>query len=256
MIEALYYTIFKYTKNAPPYISCHGYHEIAYVISGEGAIELNGQSYLLKGNSIVIMPEGTVHKEISGKKTMSLFYAGFISVGETPWALFPACVLDDADYDILIGIKNMISEMKGDQPYKDDILLHHLSVILMCLHRKVVLKQERILDDPSDRFIKDAIDFMKENLTGEIDLVGISNRYNLNKNYFASLFKRKTGLPPVSFLKQLRVDMAKRLLSEGVYTITEIAEMIGMKDPYYFSRVFREVTGMSPKAFRSSMDVF
>ena len=78
------------------------------------------------------------------------------------------------------------------------------------------------------------------------DLMGMSR---------ASLSKRlnsETGLPTSQFLRNYRLDIAKRMLKENVANrnITEIAYRVGFNDPKYFTRCFTKQYGVAPSAYR------
>ena len=70
--------------------------------------------------------------------------------------------------------------------------------------------------------------------------------------YFGRVFKRETGLQPLEWLNQRRLQMASQYLSSTRKTISEIAAMRGFSDQFYFSRVFRRHFGQSPLRYRKA----
>lgn len=71
----------------------------------------------------------------------------------------------------------------------------------------------------------------------------------LSRDYFRRIFKAETGCNPLEYLTEKRITHAMQLMESGYagrITIKEIAALVGFDDPYYFSRVFRKVTGKSP----------
>ena len=71
----------------------------------------------------------------------------------------------------------------------------------------------------------------------------------MSYRHFRRLFQQCTGVPPGQYLLNLRINRAKRLLEEPL-TIAEVAYRAGFSDPYYFSRLFKQKTGVSPKKWR------
>lgn len=67
--------------------------------------------------------------------------------------------------------------------------------------------------------------------------------------YFHSLFRQWAGLSPVAYRSRLRIARAKELLQSGA-GVTQTAAAVGFDDPFYFSRVFKAETGLSPRAYR------
>ena len=79
-------------------------------------------------------------------------------------------------------------------------------------------------------------------------------KLHLNHNYVRDLFTQKVGCTPLQYLTEIRLDYAKQLLSSRNltnYSIRNISFMCGFSDPYYFSRVFKKHTGVSPRNWES-----
>ena len=63
-------------------------------------------------------------------------------------------------------------------------------------------------------------------------------------------FKQATGLTPLGYLQQLRVESAKRLLEEGSRSFNEITNLVGYEDIPFFRKVFMKLTGLRPKEYQ------
>ncbi|TSA29037.1 MAG: AraC family transcriptional regulator [Verrucomicrobiaceae bacterium] len=87
-------------------------------------------------------------------------------------------------------------------------------------------------------------------LAGVITLAEWAAAVNLNPVYFGRIFKRETGLKPMEWLGQRRLEMAAQYLSSTSKTVTEIAGECGYACPFYFSRQFRRHHGLSPLLYR------
>lgn len=83
-----------------------------------------------------------------------------------------------------------------------------------------------------------------ERISRYAELCGIS------ESYFHMLFKRWSGLSPVDYRNRLRVAHAKSILQNSSMSIGEVATAVGFEDQFYFSRVFKTVTGTSPQKYR------
>jgi AraC family transcriptional regulator, arabinose operon regulatory protein len=68
--------------------------------------------------------------------------------------------------------------------------------------------------------------------------------------HFFRCFKRVTGSSPIDWLRRERINQAKRLLTQSIDPIGDIAERVGYSDPFYFSRDFKRMTGHSPTEYR------
>jgi AraC-like DNA-binding protein len=74
----------------------------------------------------------------------------------------------------------------------------------------------------------------------------------LNPVYFGRIFRRETGLRPMEWLNNRRLQMASQYLSNTAKSVAEIADMCGFSDQFYFSRVFRQHFGLSPANYRKA----
>ena len=72
----------------------------------------------------------------------------------------------------------------------------------------------------------------------------------MNPTYVSHAFVEKTGISFSTWLRGLRMDHAKKLLTSSKLSITEIASMSGYNDTSQFIRIFRQETGMTPKKYR------
>jgi two-component system, response regulator YesN len=93
--------------------------------------------------------------------------------------------------------------------------------------------------------------FLRENFHKEISLEQIARSFNFNASYLSKIFIKYTEEPPSKYLMRLRINEAKYLLvHHRDLPIKEVGERVGYPDPYYFSRIFKQMTGSTPKEFQ------
>ncbi|KOF57372.1 AraC family transcriptional regulator [Clostridium sp. DMHC 10] len=97
--------------------------------------------------------------------------------------------------------------------------------------------------------IKIIIKFMTDNINKKITLSELSQLVNLSPTYLSKVFKKTTGYSIIEFFNKMKIDKAKELIIEGDKKIKEVAEIVGYKDEFYFSRIFKKIEGISPKEF-------
>lgn len=73
-----------------------------------------------------------------------------------------------------------------------------------------------------------------------------------NASYYCDWFRQQTGCLPGSYLRNIRIQRAKELLTSTSYSVMEIAVMVGYSSNATFTRAFHSATGLSPKAYRDS----
>ncbi len=94
--------------------------------------------------------------------------------------------------------------------------------------------------------------YLQEHYSQDISLGELSERFGFTSEYLGKIFKKYTGETPSKYLTKLRMNEAKRLLvGKPEMEIQKIGEMVGYKDGFYFSRVFKSYTGIQPSEFRN-----
>lgn len=99
--------------------------------------------------------------------------------------------------------------------------------------------------------LKEAVSFIENNYARPLNMATVSNHVSLNYSYFSEAFKAYTGESFVVYLKKVRIERAKTLLTEPGMKISEIGEAVGFENNKQFARVFKELEGISPHEYRS-----
>lgn len=98
--------------------------------------------------------------------------------------------------------------------------------------------------------LRQIIDYIEAHLEQEIKLETLAQLLKMSQFHFSRLFKQAIGLSPYQYLIQQRVERAKHLLKTSDSLIVEIALECGFNSHSHLSKQFRQLTGMTPKAYR------
>jgi YesN/AraC family two-component response regulator len=93
-------------------------------------------------------------------------------------------------------------------------------------------------------------EYIDQNYSDDLWLTGLSQRFNVEGSYLSKTFKSTVGENLMFYISKTRVEKAKALLCKKELNITDIALLVGYGDYSYFSRVFRKITGLSPREYR------
>lgn len=92
--------------------------------------------------------------------------------------------------------------------------------------------------------------FLRKNISKTLTLDEIAEQAQMSKSHFSRVFKKHTNYSPMDYFIHLKMQHACTLLSNTQKSIREIALEAGYDDPYYFSRIFKRITRMSPTTYR------
>jgi AraC-like DNA-binding protein/ligand-binding sensor protein len=99
-----------------------------------------------------------------------------------------------------------------------------------------------------------AMSYIRRRFADKVTLEDVASEVALSPTYFSRLFKQEAGQSFKSYLNDLRIGEAKKLLWETTIPLIDIASRVGFEDQSYFSRVFRSLVGISPGKFRRTAD--
>ncbi|NJK54706.1 MAG: AraC family transcriptional regulator [Pleurocapsa sp. SU_5_0] len=103
-----------------------------------------------------------------------------------------------------------------------------------------------------ERQLVTVLDYINEYLDRDIRLADLAQLLGMSQFHFSYLFKRSLGTPPYQYLLQQRIERAKQLLKQTDKSIIDIAFLCGFNSHSHLSKQFRQLTGMTPKAFRAT----
>ena len=121
------------------------------------------------------------------------------------------------------------------------------SVLMYTFSRLKVAKKQ------SDDVVSKAIQIVEDDFTSpELSLATVADRLGYNVKYLSHSFKEKMGMGFSQYLRTVRIKHAVFLMEHGVNSVKNVAFLCGFTDPLYFSSVFKEALGVSPKDFMSN----
>jgi AraC-like DNA-binding protein len=92
---------------------------------------------------------------------------------------------------------------------------------------------------------------MRDDVRGELSLGEFAQSVNLSVWRLCHIFKSDVGMPPIRYLRVLRMERAKGLLESSFLSVKEIAFQVGLTDESHFVRDFKSTYGFSPALYRS-----
>lgn len=228
-----------------------------YCVDGHGWYKIGSQRYEVGPNEFFILPQNTEHT--------------YGSDLDHPWSIYWIHFGGDSlpELNKMQAVQNHFKphhvKNNGDivslfaKIYKTLELGYSIDNLLfanMCLSEFLTLfiynsrHYEPTANDKID-CVDSAILFMQEHINDNISLGDLSSQYNYSVSRFSNLFKQKTGYAPIDYFVQMKMQKACQQLNFTTRSIKDIAFSMGFDDPYYFSKRFRTVMGISPKKYRA-----
>lgn len=233
-------------------------HILIYCVEGKGKVQIEKKSYPLNPDDLIIIPAGTPHNYSADEKdSWTIYWIHFKGIIAN--AVVDAMIAQFKGHQGTVTFQNKRIELFDDiygnleRGYGNDNLCyanmcvwHFLSSFLY--DEKFNLPEKK--ESKQDTIIEPSINFMQKHLSETLRLSDIAESVNVSVPHYSFLFKQKTGFAPMEYFNQLKVQKACQYLLFTDLRIKEISEQLGIEDPYYFSRMFTRLMGLSPKEYR------
>ena len=144
---------------------------------------------------------------------------------------------------------HLLSTVRSSDYMRDMRINQLLSELMVCIMSESWHPEDK--KDAQKRIsVVDVKEYLNNHYADRLTLDELSNQFYINKYYLAKSFKNQFGLSITTYLQNIRITKAKQLLRFSDKTIETIGYEVGLGNPAYFSRVFKNVEGVSPKSFR------
>ena len=227
-----------------------------YCVEGNGTIRVGTQQFQLSPNHYFIIPRDAPHHYQSSRSDpWSIYWVHFEGINSD--SLYkrhlcnePAKVCPIPYDESRISLFDQFFDML--EKSFDTRSLEAVNFMLAQFLSSFIYHEEMFPSYYGSDHISESIAFMKSNLQGNYSLRDFAFQQNISVSHYADLFKRKTGRSPIQYYNQLKIHKSCQYLYFTDMSIKEICVELGIDDPYYFSRLFKKMMGLSPTKYRSN----
>ncbi|WP_099469242.1 response regulator [Konateibacter massiliensis] len=121
---------------------------------------------------------------------------------------------------------------------------------LLAFHDKISIRFDA---NKNKQKISEAVEYIRKNYYNDLNMAVVSNHISMNYSLFSHSFKQYTGNNFVHYLKNIRMEEAKKLLEETDMRVNEISQKVGYDNEKHFMKLFKSACGVSPSEYRKNM---
>ena len=258
------------------------YFRIYYIDEGYGEISDVSTKLVLEPGYLYIIPSFTLCN-LSCKEQMSQYFVQFFEENPDGISLFTnnrsiirleATAIDIQNFFRLLEINPGRGINRSDNPqvYEKNIFYKEYQKLNNQQNFSVFLETQGILLQLISRFlapsvfkhneplpihakIVDAMSYISLNLNKQLTVAHLAGRANLNTDYFSRLFKQYSGGRPVDYIQEKRIERAQYLIVTDQLSFGQIAQLTGFDNVFYFSKIFKKITGLAPGKYKKQAEL-
>ena len=240
----------------------HAAYAIGVIEAGVGGNVYRGSTYLAPPQSVVVMMPEEVHTGYSAEGlplTYRMLYLSPELVQEIAFdedirgiPYFREPVIEDSVLAERIRHLHCILEKSEDALERESCLFETILALFdyyaaESVPARIVSREQHIVSQMKE--------YLHAHLDSNITLAQLAQLTHRNPSYLIRLFRKVTGLPPCTYLTQIRVERAKQLLSQG-YPTADVAQAVGFADQSHLTRRFKAIVGITPGRYRKMSILF
>ena len=142
------------------------------------------------------------------------------------------------------AIERIVTEMNTRNGYYRHLVILYYTELLLLIQRHM---DESYLPLCNNEMMRKSIDYIRQNFKKEINIGDISTHLGISERYLRKIFTQYLNMSPLDYLTQIRINSAIEMLRITDMSIKEVCFQCGFQSPQYFSRIFKQQTGVSPK---------
>ena len=231
----------------------HEYFEIICYCACSGAATVNGKKFEITDGSVFLLTPTDFHEietetNESSHSVIVSFTSEIIDENILRTGKIGAAVLYGAD-DYLLSCFEKMHELFTSQKDGHNVQTNHLINYALA---EILLNGNEIASDNSynNPKIREAVGYVLSNIEGDTTLSSVAAHVGLSSAYFSARFSEVMGKNYKSWLKEIKLERAKRMLESTDEDIITVAYECGYNSPSHFIKIFGEATGLTPKDYR------
>ena len=226
------------------------HNELIFHFSGQAMVYFNDECLDTRPNTVRFLPKGAVHRyDVIRQEYGECIDVFFDADREIAPMAFVMGVAQNEKIGVLFKRLFATWVSKKDGFYFESIALLY----------RIFAELQKVNTSPKryEQKLAPALDKIHHSfLSTDFSIPELAAHCDMRESYFQKLFKARYGVPPKKYIIRLKINHSCDLLRLERYTVTQIAELSGFSDVYFFSRQFKEYMGITPtqfiKKYRSS----
>ena len=225
---------------------------IIFPLRGKARMTFDGVPYEMEpGNFFHAGPNMTLNKEVLGDSQWEFVIIHY-QIPDSEKHTFPHALSHfELNPGYNLRINDMLQNLCQTCALPGSLQALRTKSLFFNVIDEVLTRSRTRRQESGQELIIEAMEYMDSHYMEPLTIPKMAGQYGLGSKQFAYLFHKHTKISPNEYLITQRMSRAKELLCTTPFSVTEISDCVGYSDPYYFSKLFKKHTGVSPTALRT-----
>ena len=253
----------------------HNFWEMVYVDKGEIIVTTKGKSFALRENEILFHKPNEFHAiDVSGDKPANIFIISFVCKSEhmkffeggkmkLPAKLkkLISNIIDESTHPFVRMEQPSVAGLKISEDPKvvgtrQLVKIYMEQLLIMLIRNQETPKKNKTMfasrEDMENNLVKEIIEYLESKIYSTVTIEEICEHLHYGRTSLCSIFKDVTDYTIMQYYTMLKIAEAKMLIRQKNYNFGEISDMLSFGSPYYFSKTFKKIAGVTPKEYKKS----
>lgn len=226
------------------------HYQLLYKLSGEAVITFDTKTVREKANDLRFTPNPANWEYPPLYCAHVVEYGESINIGFVSDSPLPKEIIVKKS-NASANLKNLFQKIHQQWHYKREGYYYKCMSLLYDIFAELMKAESTYLPMKLYQQILPAVEYIDDHFTEQhIDCDDLAQLCNISHTYMTKLFQKRFGVSPNKYISLKKLEYACELLKTKQYSVSEIAEMTGFSNQYYFSRVFKNKYGIYPSIYK------
>lgn len=235
----------------------HNFWELTFIDNGELETTVDEETYKLDELDLILYAPGQYHTQKTGD-AKSCSYLTILFDMSIPDAYLITDRVYNAHRDIHNALNNFIKVSANSMLYDGELMLCYIRELIIKILQYDFLSSSPVASTPmqqrfENELLNEIMMYIGDTIYEQLTIEEICLKFSISRSSLQTLFKNNIGVAPKQYISDLKLKKSKLLIKESIYTISEIANMLGFTSIHYFSRKFKQQYGITPTDYAKTI---
>ncbi len=231
----------------------NSFYELIYVDHGEMDVTVDDATYHMQKYDLMLYHPGQKHSlettEDSSCSYMSIAFTMDTGIkGNLKNRVF------HTRKDLYQTLTRFMKAIQEDTPLNMELAMLHLKEVLILLYQfdgeeKPAGQETTLQSHYDDTMLNEILVFIHNNVYASYTVEDLCQKFSISRSSLQALFRANLGMTPKQYISELKLNEAKKLISQHEHTISQVSDLLGFTSIHYFSRRFKSYFGIAPSEY-------